>query len=127
MVHNTIITDVVTSNMVMVMPQHFLLSRAAKTLTLVHIFRMTDIEAETTFRNLRRPETNGEPVCPSCGSPKMWDCRRSTGCPRFRCAACRESFSITSGTLFDSHKLPLRGYLGAVAVFCNEVKGKSML
>jgi transposase-like protein len=127
MVHNTIITDVVTSNMVMVMPQHFLLSRAAKTLTLAHVFRMTDIEAETIFRNLRWPETNGEPVCPSCGSPKTWDCRRSTGCPRFRCVACRESFSITSGTLFDSHKLPLRGYLGAIAVFCNEVKGKSML
>jgi putative intracellular protease/amidase len=35
--------------------------------------------------------------------------------------------SITSGTLFASHKLPLRGYLAAIAVFCNEVKGKSAL
>ena len=26
-----------------------------------------------------------------------------------------------------AHKLPLRGYLAAIAVFCNEVKGKSML
>src|SRR4051794_41823293 len=32
-----------------------------------------------------------------------------------------------SGTLFASHKLPLRGYLAAIAVFCNEVKGKSAL
>ena len=31
------------------------------------------------------------------------------------------------GTIFASHKLPLRGYLAAIAVFCNEVKGKSML
>jgi hypothetical protein len=29
--------------------------------------------------------------------------------------------------LFASHKLPLRGYLAAIAVFCNEVTGKSML
>jgi hypothetical protein len=29
--------------------------------------------------------------------------------------------------LFASHKLPLRGYLAAIAVFCNEVKGKSAL
>jgi hypothetical protein len=29
--------------------------------------------------------------------------------------------------LFASHKLPLRTYLATVAVFCNEVKGKSML
>ena len=25
------------------------------------------------------------------------------------------------------HKLPLRGYLAAIAIFCNEVKGKSAL
>jgi hypothetical protein len=36
-------------------------------------------------------------------------------------------FSITSGTLFHSRKIPLRGYLMAIAIFCNEVKGKSML
>jgi len=29
--------------------------------------------------------------------------------------------------LFDSHKLPLKAYLAAIAIFCNEVKGKSML
>jgi transposase-like protein len=49
------------------------------------------------------------------------------GSPRFRCKACKADFTITSGTLFDSHKLPLRTYLAAIAVFCNEVKGKSML
>jgi hypothetical protein len=31
------------------------------------------------------------------------------------------------GHLFAWHKLPLRTYLMAIAVFCNEVKGKSML
>ena len=39
----------------------------------------------------------------------------------------RKEFSITSGTLFASHKLPLRAYLAAIAIFCNEVKGKSAL
>ena len=34
---------------------------------------------------------------------------------------------MTSGTLFAWHKLPLKSYLMAIAVFCNEVKGKSML
>jgi ISXO2-like transposase domain len=34
---------------------------------------------------------------------------------------------VTSGTLFAWHKLPLGTYLMAIAVFCNEVKGKSML
>src|ERR1700682_5032092 len=105
-----IINDVDTSNVVIIMAQHFLLSRAAKTLTLAQVFKMTDAEAETTFRKLRWPATAGEPVCPSCGNTKTWECRQSNGCPRFRCTACRKSFSITSATLFDSHKLPLRGY-----------------
>jgi hypothetical protein len=39
----------------------------------------------------------------------------------------KADFTITSATIFAAHKLPLRGYLAAIAVFCNEVKGKSML
>jgi hypothetical protein len=39
----------------------------------------------------------------------------------------RKDFSITSGTIFASHKLPLRTYLAAIAIFANEVKGKSAL
>ena len=53
--------------------------------------------------------------------------RRPSGAARWRCKACRKDFSITSGTLFASHKMPLRSYLMAIAIFANEVKGKSML
>jgi transposase-like protein len=107
--------------------QHFLLSRAAKTLSLAQVFRMSDAEAETTFKAIRWVDTNGEPVCSHCGSLTVYECRRPSGAPRWRCKDCGKDFSITSGTLFASHKLPLRGYLAAVAIFCNEVKGKSML
>jgi transposase-like protein len=109
------------------MSQHFLLSRNAKTLSLATVFRMSDADAETTFRKLRWEETDGEPVCPICGGLDAYDCRRPNGAPRFRCRACQKDFSITSGTLFASHKLPFRMYLAAIAIFCNEVKGKSML
>ena len=109
------------------MAQHFLLSRQAKTLSLATVFRMSDEQAETVFRKLRWEATDGQPVCPICGGVDAWDCRRPNGAPRFRCRACQKDFSITSGTLFASHKLPLRSYLAAIAIFCNEVKGKSML
>ena len=109
------------------MAEHFLLSRRAKTLSLASVLRMSDEDAEATFRMVRWPETDGAPVCPHCGGVDAYDCRRPTGAPRFRCRACRKDFSITSGTLFASHKLPLRGYLAAIAIFCNEVKGKSAL
>jgi transposase-like protein len=109
------------------MAQHFLLSRSAKTLSLATVFTMKDEEAEARFRAIRWPETNGEPVCPHCGSVDAYDCRRLKGAPRFRCKGCKKDFSITAGTLFASAKLPLRCYLAAIAIFCNEVKGKSAL
>jgi transposase-like protein len=107
--------------------QHFLLSKAAKTLSLAQVLRLSDAEAETMFRKVRWPDTDGQPVCPHCGGVDAYDCRRANGASRFECKACGKDFSITSGTLFASHKLPLRSYLAAMAIFCNEVKGKSAL
>ena len=109
------------------MAQHFLLSRQAKTLTLAQVLRMTDTEAEATLKRIRWVDTDGQAVCSHCGSLTVYECRRPSGAARWRCKDCGKDFSITSGTLFASHKMPLRGYLGAIAVFCNEVKGKSML
>ena len=109
------------------MAQHFLLSREAKSLTLAQVFRMTDAEAEATMKRIRWAENDGDPVCSHCGSLTVYDCRRPSGAPRWRCKDCNKDFSITSGTLFSSYKLPLRGYLAAIAIFVNEVKGKSML
>ena len=109
------------------MAQHFLLSSAAKTLSLAQVFRMTDAEAETAFRKVRWPNTDGASICPSCGGVDAYEFRRHTGALRFECRVCKKEFSITAGTLFASHKLPLRAYLSAIAIFCNEVKGKSML
>lgn len=88
---------------------------------------MSDAEAEDIFRKVRWPSTDGKSVCPECGGLDSYEFRRSNGALRFECRACRHEFSITSGTLFASHKLPLRTYLGAIAIFCNEVKGKSAL
>lgn len=58
---------------------------------------------------------------------RRYDARRANGALRFRCKGCKKEFTITSGTLFASHKLPLKNYLAAIAVFSNEVKGKSAL
>jgi transposase-like protein len=109
------------------MAQHFLLSAAARSLSLAKVMRLSDTGVEDVFQRLRWPDTGGKPVCPDCGCLICYACRRPAGQLRWRCKACRGDFSITSGTLFAWHKLPLRTYLLAVVVFCNEVKGKSML
>jgi transposase-like protein len=109
------------------MAQHFLLSAAARTLSLVQAMRMSDQEAETAFRAVRWSETNGEPICPACGSLSCYNRRRADGPARWRCKACLHNFSLTAGTIFANAKKPLKVYLAAVAIFTNEVKGKSML
>jgi transposase-like protein len=109
------------------MAQHFLLTAAARTLSLASVARMSDKEAEQVFIRLRWSDNGGNAYCPHCGCAIVYPCRRPNGAPRWRCKACRKDFSVTSGTLFAFHKLPLRSYLLAIAIFCNEVKGKSML
>jgi transposase-like protein len=111
----------------MTMTAHFLLSSAARTLTLASVARMSDAEAERVFVRLRWADNHGDAYCPHCGCLIVYACRRPNGAPRWRCKACRKDFSVTSGTLFAFHKMPLRSYLLAIAIFCNEVKGKSML
>lgn len=109
------------------MAQHFLLSSQARTLSLAKIFQLSDGEAEAAFREVRWAGTMGRPVCPSCQSQDLYDCRQPNGAARYRCRGCMKDFSVTSGTLFASRKQPLKFYLAAIAIFCNELKGKSML
>ncbi|PIW29173.1 MAG: IS1595 family transposase [Rhodospirillales bacterium CG15_BIG_FIL_POST_REV_8_21_14_020_66_15] len=104
------------------MTQHFLLSKAARTLTLAKVFRMSEDQAYETFREMRWE--GGEPVCPHCGGTHVYEYRARR---IFKCKACGRQFSVTSGTLFHSRKLQMRDYLAAVAIFCNGVKGTSAL
>jgi transposase-like protein len=85
---------------------------------------MSDEEARDTFKRIRWSETAGEPVCPECGGVDVYAyaCR-----PPWRCKGCHRQFSLTSGTLFHSRKLPVRSYLMAVAIFVNGAKGHAAL
>ena len=109
------------------MAQHFLLSAAARTLSLPRVMALSEAEAQARFASVRWGGSGGRPVCPHCGCGTCYDCRRSNGAGRWRCKACRKDFSLTSGTLFACHKLPIKMYLAAIVIFVNEVKGKSML
>lgn len=104
---------------------HFLTLSKARTLSLASVFRMSDAEAEKLFRDLRWD--GGEPNCPACGSLNPYEYRRKTGALQFECRDCKKRYTLTSQTLFASHKASLRAYLACVAVAMNEVKGKSAL
>ena len=89
------------------MSQHFLLSAAARTLSLVQVMRMSDDKASRPSRPSAGRSTSGEPVCPRCGCVRIYDLNDNR---RFKCAACLHKFSVTSGTIFASRKLPIRDY-----------------
>jgi len=107
---------------VSIVAQHFLLSAAARTLSLKTIFSEGEAAAYRRFRRLRWPDTGGEPVCPVCGCLDVYilSSRR-----RFKCAACHRQFSVTSGTIFASRKLSFVDLLGAICLFVNASKGLS--
>jgi transposase-like protein len=103
---------------------HFLLSAAARTLSMREVFSMSDDQAFALFREIRWGR-DADPVCPSCGVvERHWFLASRR---QWRCRACGHTFSVTSGTIFAHHKLPLQVYLGAVALYTNAVKGLSAL
>jgi transposase-like protein len=105
------------------MAQHFLLTAKARTLSLKQIFTMSDDTAFSLFKEARWGE--GDPACPACGTVDAHYFIRTR--KQWRCRACNHTFSLTSGTIFASHKLPLKTYIAAIAISSNAVKGLSAL
>jgi transposase-like protein len=85
--------------------QHFLLSPEARTLSLAVVMRMSDEEAYARFVAIRFAANGGEPFCPHCGTLKVYTLAETP--IRWKCGGCRRKFSVTSGTLFHSRKLPI--------------------
>jgi transposase-like protein len=106
------------------MALHFLLSAAARTLSLKAVFRMGEDAAYKTFCDIRWAETDGAPVCPRCGCVEAYAIATRR---KFKCVGCHHQFSVTSGTIFASRKLSFTDLLAAIAIFVNGAKGVSAL
>ena len=106
---------------------HYLLSSKSKTLSLKHIFRLSEDEAFQLLKANRwgNPDNLHDVCCPHCGirhhayflqSRKRWCCKH-----------CQRHFYITTNTAFAFHKLPFVNILAATLLFANEVKGISAI
>jgi len=104
--------------------QHFLLTAAARTLSLKAVFRMGEDKAYDTFKAMRWAETDGEAICPRCGCTETYDISTRR---RFKCVACYHQFSVTSGTIFASRKMSFTDLLAAIVIFVNGAKGIAAL
>jgi len=75
----------------------FLLSAAARTLSLKAIYAEGEEAAYRRFCALRWPETDGAPICPGCGCADVYDLATRR---RFKCAACHRQFSVKRWSRF---------------------------
>jgi transposase-like protein len=106
------------------MAQHFLLSAAARTLSLKAVFGMGEAKAYETFKAMRWPENDGEAVCPRCGCVETY---KNAKRRNFQCVGCKHQFTVTSGTIFANRKMSFTDLLAAIVIFVNGAKGVAAL
>ncbi len=88
--------------------------------SLVSLVSYFDTE-ERCKRVLKEQRWGKEVCCPICGSVHVYE--RGDG--RFGCYDCNHTFSVTSGTIFENTKIPLRKWFMAMYLISSHKKGIS--
>jgi transposase-like protein len=65
------------------------------------------------------------PKCPYCQSEDVAQKQEGLRIGRWNCHACKSSFNVLSGTLFQGTKIPLHKWFMAIVVMANAKKGLS--
>jgi hypothetical protein len=100
--------------------QHFLMSAAARTLSLIDLCDLSQDVAHKMPCGIRWPDTDGAPICPDCSCAVVHTCRSRR---LFKCKTCHRQFSATSGTSLACRQLPVQTLLMAFSLFVNAAKG----
>lgn len=84
-------------------------------------------DPEAARQYLERQVWPNGPVCPHCGvEGGHYALNGKTTRPGlYKCADCREPFTVTVGTVFERSKIPLNKWLLAVYLLCSSKKGMS--
>lgn len=95
--------------------------------SLVHLIET--LQTENDCREfLEKLRWNDEPICPHCGSASERHYRlksRRIFRGLYKCKDCRNRFTVTVGTMFESSHIPLRKWFLAIYVFASHKKGIS--
>jgi transposase-like protein len=74
------------------------------------------IEVSDYFRDnnnckkfLIQQRRNGAITCPHCKDEKIWETNRG-----YKCSSCKKKFTVTTGTVMENPKLPLRYWIMAI-------------
>jgi transposase-like protein len=84
-------------------------------------------DADAAREHLERLLWPDGPICPHCGligeAYKLEG--KTTRKGLYKCAGCREPFTVTVGTIFEDSKIPLHKWLLAIHLMCSSKKGIS--
>ncbi|MBS1583407.1 MAG: IS1595 family transposase [Bacteroidetes bacterium] len=92
--------------------------------SIIELVRYFDTE-EKCAEYLAKKRWNGNPVCPKCGSEKVYTLKGKT--KRYKCGGCREQFSVRVGTIFEASPIKLQTWFLAVYLVTAHKKGISSL
>lgn len=95
-------------------------------LTVIQLFQMFPDEASSRkwLEDIRWPK--GQRHCPHCGSLKTGVVPNERPMP-YHCGECREYFSVKTGTVMQSSKVPLQKWVIAMYLMSTNLKGVSSL
>jgi transposase-like protein len=95
-------------------------------ISVMELFKMFPDEAAARkwLEDIRWPE--GERHCPHCGSVKTSAVKNETPMP-YHCGECREYFSVKTGTVMQSSKVPLQKWVIAMYLLSTSLKGVSSM
>ncbi len=81
---------------------------------------------DTCRRFLEDIRWGNRPKCPHCGRRKAYDLAHPTARPGlYKCASCRQEFTVTVGTIFEDSHVPLPKWFLAIYLIVNAKKGIS--
>lgn len=81
-------------------------------------------DEETCLKHFEQIRFRDGEYCPHCGHTNIY---RFKDGKRFRCAKCREDFTIKTKTIFGESKLPLRKWFTALYLLTTNTKGISSI
>ncbi len=95
-------------------------------ISLIELAEMFPDEAAAVawFEDIRWPD--GERHCGHCGSVRVSEIPNAKPMP-YRCKDCRSYFSVRTGTMMESSRLPLRKWAFAVYLYVTNLKGVSSM
>src|SRR5438046_3274061 len=88
------------------------------------LVEMSDVFAseQICIGHLVQMRWGGKPKCPYCEHEKVYQFKSGK---KFKCAKCRQIFSIRVGTIFEDSNVPLRKWFFAIYLETNHKKGIS--